>query len=112
VYNVSLCNYRIYLSSFSILNIAAVRQILSKIKTLTLRQVLETIGLCITSVPNFTTISQTIAEICRLSGFKMAAVRHLGFLKFNFLTVGAVKNTILHHLPNFLKIGQTVEEIS
>ena len=39
--NVLLCNYRIYLSSLSMLNTAAVRQTrLSKIKTLTLRQVL------------------------------------------------------------------------
>jgi len=41
--NMSLCNYRIYLSSFSILKIAAVRHMtLSKIKSLTLHEVLET----------------------------------------------------------------------
>ena len=41
--NVLSCNYTIYWSSFSILNIAVVRHIrLSKIKTLTLRQVLGT----------------------------------------------------------------------
>jgi len=28
--------------------------------------------------------------------FKMAAVRHIGFVKFIFLTVGEVKRTILH----------------
>ena len=30
----------------------------------------------------------------------------------NFLTVGAVKRPVLHQLPNFVKIGQTVMEIS
>jgi len=38
--SVSLCNYRIYFSSFSILKISAIR--LSKIKILTLRQALGT----------------------------------------------------------------------
>ena len=38
----------------------------------------------------------------------MAAVRHLGFLKFNFLTIGAVKRPILHKVINFIKIGQTL----
>jgi len=33
----------------------------------------------------------------------MAAVRHLGFLKFNFLTVGAVKGPILHQRTKFRK---------
>jgi len=41
--SVSLCNYRLYFSSFSILKISAVRHIrLSKIKILTLRQALGT----------------------------------------------------------------------
>ena len=31
----------------------------------------------------------------------MAAVRHLGFVKFNFLTVAAVKRPILHQLTKF-----------
>ena len=31
----------------------------------------------------------------------MAAVRHLGFVKFNFLTVGAVKRPILHQRTKF-----------
>jgi len=35
--------------------------------------------------------------------FKMAAVRHLGFLKFNFLRVGAVKRPILHQHNKFRK---------
>ena len=33
----------------------------------------------------------------------MAAVRHLGFVKFNFLTVGAVKRPILHQCTKFCK---------
>jgi len=33
----------------------------------------------------------------------MAAVRHLGFVKFNFLTVRAVKRPILHQCTKFRK---------
>ena len=33
----------------------------------------------------------------------MAAVRHLGFVKFIFLTVGAVKRPILHQRTKFCK---------
>ena len=33
----------------------------------------------------------------------MAAVRHLGFMKFDFLTVGAVKRPILHQRIKFRK---------
>jgi len=33
----------------------------------------------------------------------MAAVRHLGFVKFEFLTVRAVKRLILHQLTKFRK---------
>jgi len=33
----------------------------------------------------------------------MAAVSHHGFLKLKFLTVGAVKNPILHHRTKFRK---------
>ena len=33
----------------------------------------------------------------------MAAVRHLGFVKFDFLTVGAVKRPILHQHTKFRK---------
>jgi len=33
----------------------------------------------------------------------MAAVRHLGFVKFNFLTVGAIKRPILHQRTKFRK---------
>jgi len=33
----------------------------------------------------------------------MAAIRRLGFRKFNFLTVEAVKNPILHHTTKFRK---------
>jgi len=38
-----------------------------------------------------------------LTVFKMAAVRHLGFVKFEFLTVGAVKRPILHKRTKFRK---------
>jgi len=33
----------------------------------------------------------------------MAAVRHVGFVKFDFLTVGAVKRPILHQRTKFSK---------
>jgi len=33
----------------------------------------------------------------------MAVVRHLGFVKFEFFTVGAVKKTILHQRTKFRK---------
>jgi len=36
-----------------------------------------------------------------LTVFKMAAVRHVGFVKFNFLKVKAVKNPILHQRTIF-----------
>jgi len=35
--------------------------------------------------------------------FKTAAVRHLGFGKFDFLTIGAVKGPILHQRTKFRK---------
>jgi len=38
-----------------------------------------------------------------LTVFKMATVRHVGFLKFKFLTVGAVKRPIWHHRTKFRK---------
>jgi len=38
----------------------------------------------------------------------MAAVRHLGFLKFNFLTVGAVVRAILHHQTKFCKFCRDI----
>jgi len=36
-----------------------------------------------------------------LTVFKMAAVRHLGFVKFDFLTVGSVKRPIFHQRPAY-----------
>jgi len=37
------------------------------------------------TVPNFVKIGHTVAEIWRFNGlFKMAVVRHLGFVKFDF----------------------------
>jgi len=48
-----------------------------------------------------------------LTVFKMAAVRHLGFLKFNFFTVCMDgQKTILHQHAKFREIGQTAAEIS
>jgi len=38
-----------------------------------------------------------------LTVFKMAAVRHLGFVKFKFLMVGADKRPILHQRAKFRK---------
>jgi len=40
---------------------------------------------------------------CNLTVFKMAAVRHLGFLKFNFLTARAARRHILHHRTKYSK---------
>jgi len=41
----------------------------------------QTGGLMCTAIPNFTKIGQTVAEILHLTFFKMAAVRHVVFLK-------------------------------
>ena len=38
-----------------------------------------------------------------VTALKTAAVRHLGFVKFIFLTVGAVKRPILHQRTKFCK---------
>jgi len=42
----------------------------------------------------------------------MAAVRHLGFVKFEFLMVGRLRDPFCISVPNFAKIGQTIAEIS
>jgi len=60
----------------------------------------------------FLVASQTVAEISRLTFFKMAAVRHLGFLKIWIFeqplrSVGPICVTV----QNAVKIGQTVLEI-
>jgi len=47
-----------------------------------------------------------------LTIFKMAPIRHLGFSKLKFLKVRAVTRPILHCRTNFVKIRQTVAEIS
>ena len=47
--------------------------------------------------------------------FKIAAIRHLGFLKFKFFNGQSSQETHLaspYQLPNFVKIGQTVVQIS
>ena len=71
--NVLLCNYRIYLGSLSMLNIAAVRHIrLSKIKTLTLCQVLGTnMHHCAKFCPKMV---EHLQRYCNLTVFKMAAI--------------------------------------
>jgi len=43
-----------------------------------------------------------------LTVFKIAAVRHLGFVRLNVLTVGKVRGPLCISVPNFVKIGQTV----
>ena len=44
--------------------------------------------------------------------FKIAAVSHLGFLKFKCSNAVAVKRLICINIPNFVKIGQTIAETS
>jgi len=40
----------------------------------------------------------------------MAAVRHLGFVKVEiFLTIGRLRDPFCISVPNFVKIGQTVQ---
>ena len=52
-------------------------------------------------MPNLIKISQKVDDVTVL---KMAAVRHLGFVKFEFsLTAGAVKRPILHQRTKFRK---------
>ena len=70
------------------------------------------------------TRSSAIAEgprdaLCQLKScqlphavFRMAAVRHLGFLKFNFVTSDRLRDPFCISVPDFVKIGQTVAEIS
>jgi len=54
------------------------------------------------NLPNFIKIGQTVAEIYGdLTVFKLAAVRHLGFWKFNFLMAWTVKRRILHNHAKF-----------
>jgi len=82
--NVLLSNYRIYLSSISILKIVAVcRGLLSKVKTLILRLVMWT------NMFHCAKFHQKSSNSCRegdLTAFKIVTMRHFGFLKFKFLT--------------------------
>jgi len=41
----------------------------------------------------------------------MAAVHHLGFLKFGIFTVDRLKMAKIHHLANFMKLGETNSEL-
>jgi len=48
-----------------------------------------------------------------LTVFKMAAVRHLGFVKFKFFKNSErLRIPFCISVPNFVKIGQTVADIS
>ena len=85
-----LCNYKIHLSRFSILKIAALRRIwLSKIKNLKFTSGAgdQHASLCQIS-------SKSVKRLQRygdLTVFKMAAVSHLEFFKFNFFNGCSVK---------------------
>ena len=50
---------------------------------------------------NFIKIGKGLQRYGDLTVFKMAAVHHLGFFKFDFLMVGAVKGPILHQRIKF-----------
>jgi len=106
--NVLLFNYVIYLSSLSILNIATVRHIRwSKIKNVNF-----TSGAGDQQASSCQILSKTVKYLqryCNLTVFKMAAVRHFGFLNLKFLTVVDVIFCIT--VPNFVIIGQTFAEI-
>ena len=68
--------------------------------------------ICI-AVPNFTQIGQTVAEISHLTIFKMAAVRHDGFLKVLFFQQLVCSRGLIGVIvQNFVKIGQTLSEIT
>ena len=54
-------------------------------------------------VPNFIKIGQTLQTYGDLTVFKMAAVRHLGFVKFEIFNGRAVKRPILHQRTKFRK---------
>ena len=53
-----------------------------------------------------------IMRYCNLSILKMAAVRHLGILKLNFLTANHFRDTFCVIALNFVDIGRTVAEIA
>ena len=61
---------------------------------------------------NFIKIGKGLQRYGDLTVFKMAAVHHLGFVKFKFLMVGALRDPFCICVPNFVKIGQTVAKIS
>ena len=50
-----------------------------------------------------TNLRAAVQRYGNLTVFKMATVRHLGFVKFKFLTVGEVKRHILHQRTKFRK---------
>jgi len=65
-----------------------------------------------TSLRNFITIGQTIAEIWRFNHFQNDGRPPSAFLKFRFLTVWRLRDPFCIIMPNCVKIGQTVAEIS
>jgi len=54
-------------------------------------------------MPNFIKIGKRLQRYGDLTVFKMAAARHLVFVKFKFLMVEAVKRPILHQRTKFRK---------
>ena len=52
------------------------------------------------------TTSQTVAESWRFNGFKMAAVRHVGFLKIQLLTAGV--SITVHNLAEIHAVVLTI----
>jgi len=61
-------------------------------------------------MPYFPAIGQPIAEILRINGFQMVAVRHIGLLKFAILTALGLLCPISVTVSNSMPTGHTVEE--
>ena len=55
------------------------------------------------NMPNFIKIGKRLQRCGDLTVFKMAAARHVVFVKFKFLMVEAVKRPILHQRTKFRK---------
>jgi len=56
--------------------------------------------ICI-AMPNFIKIGQMVAELLHLTFFKMAAILHLGFSKFDFSTAFWVRMVNMHQYAKF-----------
>jgi len=84
---VSLCNYRIYLSSFVLLKIAAVRHIrLSKIKKN--NNFTSGSGDLYITVPSFIKIGRKVADVWRFIGIENGGRPPFWVFEIKFLTVG------------------------